>query len=307
MIYSLREFIENILLESLHPELHAIVTQPSKRGTSIQTELAKKVKELTKRGEETGIEGNMPKGSSRAYLRLQAPEKIDLDGKRTELRTGLKVAIRARLDRFHNPEQHDGMDLGQLQNKAEGGDHFVNSQHRVIVKDHSTGKYHTNTESGIFPPLIDHDDKNHNWTHVGHVDNIRGKKFRELTKTKSHPKGISHSEFCSSLDREWNRQHDKYWDESPDREKHNDHIKSHPLVQKFLDHQINLGAPPHDYSQIQNMGIWKHPHTGEEHIVARDHGFSENVMKAYKNAHGKLIETRQRTLEFRWPLQQRLP
>ena len=38
MIYSLREFIENILLESLHPELHAIVTQPSKRGTSIQTD-----------------------------------------------------------------------------------------------------------------------------------------------------------------------------------------------------------------------------------------------------------------------------
>ena len=289
MIYSLREFIENILLESLHPELHAIVTQPSKRGTSKQTELAKKVKELTKRGEKTGILRNMPKGSSRAYLRLQAPEEIDLDGKRTELRTGLKVAIRARLDRFHNPEQHDGMGLGQLQNEAEGGDHFVNSQHRVIVKDHSTGKYHTNTESGIFPPLIDHDDKNHNWTHVGHVDNITGKKFRELTKTQSHPKGISHSEFCSSLDRVWNRQHGKYWDESPDREKHNDHIESHPLVQKFLDHQINLGAPPHDYSQIQNMGIWKHPHTGEEHIVARDHGFSDDVMKAYKNARGNMI------------------
>jgi hypothetical protein len=35
------------------------------------------------------------------------------------------------------------------------------------------------------------------------------------------------------------------------------------------------------------MGIWSHPHTGEQHIVARDHGFSENVMKAYKEARNR--------------------
>ena len=33
-----------------------------------------------------------------------------------------------------------------------------------------------------------------------------------------------------------------------------------------------------------NMGVWTHPVSGEQHIVARDHGFNEDVMKAYKEA-----------------------
>ena len=174
------------------------------------------------------------------------------------------------------------MSLGQLQNEAEGGDHFVNSNYRIITKDHQTGHYHSNSESGIFPPLIDHDDDNHEWTHVGHVDKVTGAKFRSLTKTESHPKGISHSEFCGALERVWNKDHGKYWDQGSDREKQLDHIESHPLVQKFLDHQRNLGFPPHDYRQMGNMGVWTHPVSGEQHIVARDHGFNEDVMKAYK-------------------------
>jgi hypothetical protein len=285
MIYSLREFIENIIVENLHPELKSIVTQPTKSfGTSKQAQLAKKVKELTNRGEQTGIEGNMPKGSSRAYLPLKDREQITLDGKRTNLKTGMKVAIRATLDKHHDRKKYDGMSLGQLQNEAEGGDHFVNSNYRIITKDHSTGHYHSNSESGIFPPQIDHDHDTHEWTHVGHVDKIGGKQFRDLTKTESHPKGISHSEFCESLERAWNKDHGKYWKRGELDEKQFDHIESHPLVQKFLDHQRNLGAPPHDYRQMGNMGVWTHPHTGEQHIVARDHGFSENVMEAYKEA-----------------------
>jgi hypothetical protein len=196
----------------------------------------------------------------------------------------MKVAIRASLDKSHNRENYDGMSLGQLQNEAEGGDHFVNSNYRIITKDHSTGHYHSNSELGIFPPQIDHDHDTHEWTHVGHVDKIGGKQFRDLTKTESHPKGISHSEFCSALERTWNKDHGKYWKRGELDEKHSDHIESHPLVQKFLDHQRNLGAPPHDYRQMDNMGVWTHPHTGEQHIVARDHGFSENVMKAYREA-----------------------
>jgi len=289
MIYSLREFIENIIIESLHPELQAIVTQKTNPyGTSKQAQLAKKIKDLTNRGEPLGIEGKtMPRGSSRAGLPIAEPEKIVLDGKPTKIKTFMKVAIRATLDKNHDRKKYDGMSLGQLQNEAEGGDHYVNSQHRIIVKDHQTGHYHTNTESGIFPPLIDHDHDNHEWTHVGHVDKIGGKKFRDLTKTESHPKGISHSDFCGALERAWNKDHGKYWERDSEYEKQLDHIESHPLVQKFLDHQRNLGAPPHDYRQMGNMGVWTHPHTGEQHIVARDHGFSENVMKAYKEARQK--------------------
>lgn len=285
MIYSFTQFLDNIIFESLHPELQSIVAQQTRSyGTPKQTQLAKKIKELTNRGEQTGIEGNMPKGSSRAYIPIKEPEQITLDNKPTKIRTGMKVAIRASLDKMHKKAKYDNMSLGQLQNEAEGGDHFVNSNYRIITRDHHTGNYHSNHESGIFPPQIDHDHDGHEWTHVGHVDKITGKTFRDLTKTESHPKGISHSEFCEVLERTWNRDHGKHWDRGAKKEDAMDHIESHPLVQKFLDHQQNLDAPPHDYRQIGNMGVWTHPHTGEQHIVARDHGFSQNVMNAYRDA-----------------------
>jgi hypothetical protein len=291
MIYSFTQFLENIIFESLHPELQAIVTQnTSPYGTSKQAQLAKAVKKITGRGESTGLEGKtMPKGSSRAYLPIKEPEHITLDNKPTNIKTGMKVAIRAgALDKVHDRKSYDNMGLGQLQNEAEGGDPFVDSNYRIITKDHHTGHYHSNPESGIFPPQIDHDHDHHEWSHVGHVDKIGGKKFRELTKTESHPKGISHSEFCETLERSWDKDHGKHWDRGPEKEKAMDHVESHPLVQKFLDHQRNMDAPPHDYRQMGNMGVWTHPHTGEQYIVARDHGFSQNVMKAYRDARRKL-------------------
>ena len=202
MIYSLREFLNNVIVENLHPELQAIVTQKTNPyGTSKQAQLTKKIKDLTSRDESTGIEGNMPKGSSRAGLTIKEPVNITLDGKSTKIKTFMKVAIRATLDKNHDRKKY-GMSLGQLQNEAEGGDHFVNSNYRIITKDPHTGHYTSNTESGIFPPQIDHDHDKHEWTHVGHVDKITQKRFRELTKTESHPKGITHTEFCSALERE---------------------------------------------------------------------------------------------------------
>jgi hypothetical protein len=291
MIYSLKEFLDNIIVESLHPELEDIVVNSrTKPGTSKLTLLAKKIKDLTARGENTGIEKNkngkenMPKGSSRAYLPLKDPEHITLDGKPTAVKTGMKVAIRAALDRSHDHKKYGNMSLGQLQNEAEGGDHFVNSNYRVITKDHHTNEYKSNTESGIFPPLIDQDRDGHEWLHVVHIDKITPKKFRDLTKTESHPGGLYHSQFCEALEREWNKDHGKHWSRGPESEKRIDHALSHPLVQKFLDHQRNLDSPPHDYRQLGNLGIFTHPHTGKQNIVARDHGFSRNVMEAYHEA-----------------------
>jgi len=283
-IKSLRYFLENIIVENLHPDLKNIVSQKtSPYGPSKQAQLARAIKDITKRGEETGLEGNMPKGSSRAYLHIKEDKEIDLDNiPRTRLPTGMKVAVRATLDKHHDSSEHDGKSLGQLQNEAEGGDHFANG-YRVIYKDHQTGKYHTN-ESGIFPPLIDHDHDTHEWSHVGHVDKITKPKFRELTKTSTHPNGINHQDFHNALLRSWNRNNGSHWKLSDKEEKRLDHIESHPLVQKFLDHQGTFGAPPHDYQQLGNLGVWTHPHTGEQHIVARDHGFSSDVMKAYSSA-----------------------
>src|ERR1044071_8136441 len=111
MLVPFHEFLDNIIVENLHPELHSIVSS-SGGYHSKQSQLAKKIKDLTKRGETTGIEGNMPKGSSRAYLKHKDPHKVILDGKETHIPTGTKVAIRASLDEHHKRQDHDGMSLG---------------------------------------------------------------------------------------------------------------------------------------------------------------------------------------------------
>lgn len=282
MIATFTEFLENVIVESLHPELKALIEKPAGK-LSKQTALAVKIKDLTAKGEKTGIEGNMPKGSSRAYLQHKDPHEIELDGKPAKIKTGTKVAIKSTLDKYHDHKEHDGHSLGQLQNKAEGGDGFINNHYRIL-KHEGGNKFSDNKESGIFPPLIDHDDDNHHWSHVGHSRDIKGdKEFRHLTKTESHPNGIGHNEFVSALGREYDRNHGKYWGSTPEHEQKLDHVRDHPLVQKFLDHQGNFDAPPHDYHQIKNMGVFEHP-DGSKHIVARDHGWDHNVQGAYKDA-----------------------
>lgn len=282
MILNFNDFIKNLVTEELHPEVQEIVKSNITKGKK-QDLLARKIKDLTSRGESTGIEGNMPKGSSRAYLQHSDMHEINLDGKPTHIKTGIKVAIKSPLDVHHNKSQYDGMSLGQMQNDAENNDHFVNNSYRILR--HIDGnKFESNHDQGIFPPLIDYDDKNHHWAHVGHVRDIKGdKEFHNLTKSQSHPNGISHTDFVDTLVRDHNRYHGKYWEKSADQEKNFDNLEQHPLVEKFLDHQRNMASPPHDYGQLKNLGVFEHP-DGTKHIVARDHGFSTLVSDAYTNA-----------------------
>ena len=275
---SFKDFMKGVILEELHPEIHKVITTDS--NVSKQTRLANKIKELSAKGESTGIEGNMPKGSSRAYLQHAEVHNVVIDGKPATIKTGTKVAIKAQLDAHHDKSNHDGLNLGQMQNKAEGGDWYVNNSHRVLSKDHDTGHYHTN-EDGIFPPLIDHDHDNHHWTQVGHARDIKKTEFKDLTKTDDHPNGISHDDFTEALVRFHDRNNGKSWARSNDA--HLDRVEEHPLVQKFITYHGNTGAPPHDLRQLKNMGVWEHPN-GSKHIVARDHGFDTEVEHAYSNA-----------------------
>jgi hypothetical protein len=277
--YTLKEFLE-LFSESAHPEIQEILKMPhSKQKPKI---IKQKLDDLQKRNETSGIEDKMPKGSSRAYVKESSQTPIHVDGQKTHMHTGYKISIRAPLDTHHDHVKYDGS-LGQLQMREENGDHFVNQNYRVLTHK---GNHHfkTNTESGIFPPLLDHDEHHDSWSHVAHVDNITSKNFREATKTDTHPKGISHMEFFTSLHRAWNKDNGKWWSQSPETEQHHDHIESHPLVQKFLDHQRNFAMPPNDYQQTGNMGIWTHPVTGKKHVVARDHGFTKLAQDAYHDA-----------------------
>lgn len=280
-----REFLQCLVVEELHPELQQVVSSTGSYASK-QSLIAKKIKDLSKRGLSTGIEGNMPKGSSRAYLKHNLPTKVQIDGNSHEIPTGTKVAITAALDKHHKHQDHDGMRLGALQNHAEGGDHWVNSNYRILThegQENGVHKFTTNKEGGIFPPLLEHDHVNNEWSHVGHVRDMKPGEFEKLTKTESHPKGIKHRDFVDALVRDHMRNTGRHWGHDPKREAELDHVSQHPLTQKFADYHGNTGNPPTDYYQKKNLGIWQHP-DGSHHIVARDHGFDSTVEHAYKQA-----------------------
>ena len=285
MVTRFNEFINNIIVENLHPELQHIVTSAGS-NVSKQSQIANKIKDLSARGESTGIEGNMPKGSSRAYLQHKDLKPVIVDGKNVPMKTGTKVAIRAALDKYHDRSKHEGMSLGALQNHAEGSDHWVNNNYRTLTETKS-GHFETNTDRGIFPPLVEHDHENHEWTHVGHASDIKSNDWKRLTKNKDFPNGITHNDFYTTLNRFHERNNGKHWTRDKRSEDYMDKVEEHPLVQKFIDYHGNTGNPTYDYTQQKNLGVWKHPVTGDEHIVARDHGFDLGVQTAYTNARRK--------------------
>lgn len=275
-----KEFIK--LLEELHPELQKIVQGDSSalKGKR-QLHVVNKIKELNVRGESTGIEGKTPKGSSRLYMKMDEPHKIIVDSKPHEIRTGIKTAISSPLDRYLAEEHKPHKSLGHMQNEVENANRHVNDHYRVLTKkrDGRPNEYTYNPE-GIFPPLIHHDDKTHEWSHVGHSENLTQKKFKDLTKHPDFPKGISHDDFVKTLIRDYDR-NNGHFRHSPD-DDHLGEIEEHPLVGKFLNYHQNHNSPPHDWVQLGNMGIFKHG--DKKHIVGRDHGFSEDVMNAYQKA-----------------------
>lgn len=281
MITNFKDFMKNLVTEALHPELKDIIKDRSHRVPK-QKRIADKIKELSERGEKTGVEGNMPKGSSRAYLKSDDSHKINLDGRPASIPIGTKVAIKSHLDQHHLKEEHGGRTLGQMQSHAENGNEHITNDYRVLKKD-DEGNYHSNHEHGIFPPLIGHDKKTHNWSQVGHARDIKPGEFESLTKTKSHPEGISHEDFHSALMRSHDKHLGRYHEGNEEYEKKFDHIDKHPLVKKFNDYHSKTGDPPSDYRDINNLGVFHHP-DGPKHIVARDHGFSTNVVHAYRNS-----------------------
>lgn len=306
---SFQELIGNKLItEALHPELQEIIKSHGTAGK--KQAFHKKISELLKRGESLGTNYNrLGEGSSRVYSpHTSAHHRIFLDGVLTHERTGMKFAKRFGLDKYHDAKAHDGLTLGQMQMRAENGDHFQNQHYRVYrhvgtSKDlfgHTYHHYETN-ENGIFAPLFEHDDKTHKWAHVGHVYPIvedpwkedekpHPRSFQALTKTKEFPNGIKHQEFHNVLMRDHQRNEGRYREALySEYEKHMDEVENHPLVQKFLDHQRNFAAPPHDYTE-RNLGIHIHPLTKKKSIVACDFGYNQEVAKAYRDARQKKRE-----------------
>jgi hypothetical protein len=280
------EFVKTVIMESLHPELRNIIQQKDTHKNK-KNLIVKKIKELSERGEPTGVEGNMPVGSSRAYIKHSDPTPIKIDGQDHFIHFGTKIAITSKLDRYHDKHEYDGMSLGQMQNYHENNDYYVQRRFRVLVpKEGEKNSFITNHEHGIFPPLLEHDTQHHNWSDVGHVDDISKKQFRNLTKTPEFPDGIKHEEFVDALIRDHNLANGKHWFRTKEEESRLNKVSEHPLFQKFVQYHRETGNNPYDYQQIKNMGIWTHPN-GKQFIVARDHGFANEVAEAYRNANIK--------------------
>ena len=269
------------LSEDLHPSLKAIVQNPNLTAKDRQKRLAMSVASLTANGEVPGITDKMPKGSSRAYLQHVDPHQATVDGVPAQFKTGTKIVIHSPLDKHHKASDYDGMSLGTMQNDVENGDGFINHHYRILI-NHGSDKFESNPEQGILPPLIDHDN-NHQWSQIGHADDVGRAEFQQLTKAPGYPKGIKHNDFVGALIRNYNRNNGRYFPGKPAEESHLDHIDEHPLTQKFLDYYNMTGHMPHDLQQIKNMGVFTHPN-GTKYIVARDHGFSPDVAKAYQQA-----------------------
>lgn len=265
-----------LITEALHPSIQAAIDSNIHPKHKLKA-VAAAIKKVATDGEDTGLEhGNKPKkGSSRAVYFPKDEHKYNLDGKEAKSKTVVKVAYPGALDKYNR----SGALLGEHQNNTEA-DHYINQQHGMLHRDEH-GNYHTNHEHGVLAPMFEAHHDGH-YIHHGRVRPLKKGDFRKLTKTPEHPDGISHDELYCHLNNEHERAHGRparYMESDEQAE----HTASHPLVRKMHHFIANAGQHPGDLVQ-SNLGVWKHPHTGKEHIVVADYGFSHEVAKHYQEA-----------------------
>lgn len=266
------------LNEAVHGEIKHILNDDSYSHKSKLSRVTSKLRELSSRGEDSGIENSAPKkGSSRAVFFPKDEHEMILDSKPAKMKTAVKIAFKGSLD------AHTGshMLLGEHQNEIES-DHFIRNEYGVMHHDHATGQYHTNHDSGVLAPVIDHHD-DHHWLEMGHARNMTSKDFSNATKTPTHPKGLNFDKFHSHLNHDYHQAHGTRGFGSGLSEEEHEHISSHPLTEKVKDFMYTTGQHPGDLVK-GNWGMWKHPHTGVEHAVVRDYGYSDEVGKLYNKA-----------------------
>ncbi len=277
---SYAKFVDTVLnlSEAIHQDIKNIMDDTSYNHKSKLNRITSKIRDFASKGIDSGIENSTPKkGSSRAVFFPKDDHELHLDGKPAKMKTAVKIAFKGALD------AHTGshMLLGEHQNELES-DHFTRNEYGMIHHDSSTGHYHTNHESGVLAPVIDHHDDHHHLT-MGHARNFTKSEFKSTTKTESHPKGLDFDKMYHHLNHDYQQAHGKsHWGGGLSDEEH-EHIASHPLVQKVKDFMYTTGQHPADLVK-GNWGMWKHPHTGVEHPVIRDYGYSDEVGKLYNTA-----------------------
>jgi len=291
--------------KELHPELQQVLDSslpPTKKRNSF----LQKIKKIESDGEETGLVGKKPKGSSRMVVFHKEPREIVLDGVRTQLPTITKIAhtsknTRGSLESYIPYHFHENSSFGTMQNQHEG-DSVMHKMHSVLrpitsipdpypqkrfhghgFEDISEIKPFEFNRDGVLAPMIDQDTANHSWLQMGHVKDIDKNRFKALTITKEFPKGITHDEFYSAMNREHYAAKGHDIDHGHNNNRIDDIVDSHPFAQNVLSYMADSGTHPGDFF-IGNLGEWKHPVTGQSHLVIRDAGGSSDILNLYLEA-----------------------
>jgi hypothetical protein len=278
---------QNYITEELHQKLKDVLNAPENNRDSNEyaklhqnklNNFTKTFRSLAKKGEHTGLTDEKPKkGSSRAVVFPDEPKRIHVDGKAVDQPTAVKIAFPGQLDKHTG----DSRLLGEHQNSNES-DRYAQQSHSMLQETHP-GHYVTN-HNGVVAPVLDSHPDDH-WLEAARADNITKGKFKSLTKTESHPKGLDFDKFTDTLQHDHAQAHGtRHYGSTTHEER--EHIRQHPLYDNTEDFVNNTDNHPGDL-RIQNYGIWKHPVTGQEHPVIRDHGFSNDVAKLYAKARRK--------------------
>lgn len=288
-----RELIDNnIITEEIHKELQSILDQPETdrgdypavmRHQNKLNTFVKKFKSLSANNEDTGLQDDKPKkGSSRAVFFPSEARQIHIDGKPAAQHTAVKIAFPGTLDRYTGSNKL----LGEHQNEIES-DNYTRKAHSMLVEG-KEGHYTTNEDGVTAPVLGSHPDSH--WLEMAKADNMTGAKFKSLTKTDTHPKGLDFKKFVDVLQHGHAEAHgQRHYTDMMGHEM--DHIRQHPLFQNTQDFMYATDNHPGDL-RMQNYGVWKHPVTGKEYPVIRDYGFSNHIAGLYTKARRKQWDIR---------------
>lgn len=231
-------------------------------------------------------------GSSRHYWEMPTEKNIILDGKKTKIKHGIKLAVKSELDDYHDKEM-----FGKLQNKEEYKD--VYDKHRILVKD-KTGNYHTNT-NGILAPIFNshHDGSILN---VGHAVPMTNNKteFNEIIKNQT-PKTFKKrkpdiDDVIYAVKDVFNKKEDA--DLMDDYSKHV--LQHHPFAKLLHGLLSTTKMSPNDL-HAKNFGTFIHPITHEKYPVVLDYGATNETMDLYTRAEkNKESGEKIRTLKESW-------
>lgn len=286
-----------ILTEEFHPEIRSIMDSEDLPIHHKLNQISKKLRELNKRGEFSGIENSTPrKGSSRAVFFSKDPEEIEIDGQKAHVMTATKIAFPGQLDKYTG----DSMLLGEHQNIKEM-DYHIQRHYSVLTPTDKDGSFKYNPHGVVFPILTDHNNGYH-WLRSVKLDKFSSKDMQNHTKNSEFPKGITQKDFSDTL----NYHHDECHgsrNRTYSQEEHEKFAKlsEHPFVDSAISMMHDVGMHPGDISP-KNMGTFVHPITGARHPVILDYGFDENIEKLYSKARKKYGVEQQRRQQRRFYL-----